>query len=53
MTNENISKGRKRFGRAIIWWTAGVTLIAAEMQFIEQAEFGFTYSRATLYSFRA
>ncbi len=53
VTNDTIPEGRKRFGRAIIWGTAGLTLIAAGMQFMEQAEFGFTQERATPHSFRA
>jgi len=55
VTNDTIPEGRKRFGRAIIWGTVGLTLIVAVMQkmkFMEQAEFGFTYERPTLYSFR-
>jgi len=54
VTNDNISPGRKRFGRAIIWGTGALTLAVAALQMMQaagQADFGFANWRPTLYAF--
>jgi multiple sugar transport system permease protein len=54
VTNDNISAGRKAFGRAIIWGSAAVMGLVALMQTLQsagQADFGFTNWRPTLYAY--
>jgi multiple sugar transport system permease protein len=54
VTNDNISDGRRRFGRAIVWGTAGLTCLVGLLQFLQatgRADFGFETWRPTLYAF--
>ena len=54
VTNDNISAGRKAFGRAIIWGSAALMVVVAVMQTLQtagQADFGFANWRPTLYAY--
>jgi multiple sugar transport system permease protein len=54
VTNDNISAGRRAFGRTIIWGSAAVMLAVAAAQLAQmtgRADFGFENWRPTLYTY--
>lgn len=54
VTNDTISPGRDKFGRALIWGSAGLMALIAAAQAMQAwggADFGFTSWRPTLYAF--
>lgn len=54
VTNDDISDARRRFGRAIIWGSAGVLAVVVAAQAAQVAgwrDFGFTNWRPTLYAY--
>lgn len=54
VTADDISDGRRRFGRAIVWGAALVVALVAAAQAAQQsglADFGFTTWRPTLYAY--
>ena len=54
VTNDNISPGRKAFGRATVWGSAGLGLLVAAAQVAQMQgwqDFGFQNWRPTLYAY--
>ncbi len=54
VTNDSISAGRKSFGRAIIWGSAGVLVLVAALQLVQVLgwqDLGFQTWRPTLYAY--
>ena len=54
VVNDDISDGRRRFGRAIVWAAAGVLALVVLLQVLQATEvsnFGFTSWRPTLYAY--
>jgi multiple sugar transport system permease protein len=54
VTNDNISDGRKRLGRMLVWGSAGLMLLVAAMQTMQVLgwrDFGFANWRPTLYAY--
>jgi multiple sugar transport system permease protein len=54
VTNDNISDGRKRLGRLLVWGSAGLLLLVALLQTLQVLgwrDFGFANWRPTLYAY--
>ena len=54
VTNDSISAGRKSFGRAIIWGSAGLLALVAALQLVQVLgwqDLGFQTWRPTLYAY--
>ncbi|MFM2390305.1 MAG: hypothetical protein RLZZ437_1860 [Pseudomonadota bacterium] len=54
VTNDNISDGRKRLGRMLVWGSAGLLLLVALLQTLQVLgwrDFGFANWRPTLYAY--
>ena len=54
VTRDDISDGRRRFGRLIVWATAGLTILVAVLQTLDQSgtiDLGLENWRPTLYAY--